>query len=341
MKALTRLTCLVFAVALLLPAGWALGQSRMAQIDDAKQLVEQNPTRNNYLRLATLQYLDGVDALKAGNAEQAAEQMQSAVWTLEDGQVPGSNPVFEEARYGLAYAQWVAGNTYEALLPLDQALEASPSLDKAKYLKAVLLASLTQPKNWQQARELFLELGQGTGRFAEPGKRAATRTYLDYSTVTHAGGDNAGALEMLSTMIDAIGYGNGETIRENLMAHFAHGVYLADVGDVDSALTHYGVVVDESPGFQLSTGVDVKQVLAAAYYRAGVNALAYGGDKDSAQKALEDFQQAQGYGNDTVQVRHGMALAYSILERQQELNDELLAIQNMDQDYYNQITAAP
>ena len=105
MKTCKLWASLLLAVALLLPAGFAVSQGRMADIEAAKKQLEAKPNFDNRLRLATLQYHQGIDYLKANDLQNATDSMQASVETLEAGQgmIPETHPAFEEARYGLGY----------------------------------------------------------------------------------------------------------------------------------------------------------------------------------------------------------------------------------------------
>ncbi len=332
---------LLLVGALLLPAGMALGQSRMAQIEDAKRLLEDNPTFNNRLRLGTLQYLEGVDYLGAGDLDNAIDLMQAGVWTLEDGAglIPETHPVFEEARYGLGYALLQNDNPYEALLVLDQLVNASPTFDKARYLLGVTLINIPGSKSMQRGVDVMRALAvDGREPYKTWAQRAATRFAYNLSTLDHARGNAEEATATLTDVIADIGADKGASEDENNMVQFAMGVYQRDQGDLFGALDNFEPLYASAPGFRTSTGTTLQEVLENTYYFAGVEQLELGGFS-AASLALNLFESTESVAQDpdALDIHHGKAVAYTRLGEEDNAVEEIRAIIRIDESYYERI----
>ena len=331
---------LLVAVALLLPAGFAFSQSRMADIDDAKSLVESNPTFNNRLRLGTLQYLQGVDYLKAGDLSNAIDSMQAGVWTFEDGkgQIPETHPAFEVARYGLAYALLKNGSTYESRTVLEQLVNASPDFGKARYLLGVALMSTPGEQSQQQGIAVLSKLAQdGRAPYKDMGAHAATRYAYDLSTLVYAQGNAEGALQTLNSATDEVGFDAGANDAENNSVHFGAGIYRRDTGDTFGALDHLEAVHNADANYQLANGVAASGVLANMYYAAALAQLQDGGDSAN-QTAVGLLENAASTGDpDALDVQHGLAVAYTRLGENDKALDALKKIVAKDPSYYNKV----
>jgi len=326
--------------ALLLPAGIAFSQGRMADIQDAKKLMDTNPTTNNRLRLATLQYLQGVDYLKSNDMNNALDSLQASVWTLEDGkgQIPETNPVFEEARYGLGYALLQNNNPYEALLVLDQLVKADPAFGKAKYLLGATLINIPGAKSTKRAVDVMTELAQsGQAPYADYGAHAATRFAYDISTLEAAKGDPAAATQTLEAVTSAIGSDKGADAQENHMVMFAEGIYRRDAGDAMGAVDKLEALYNEDSSFQLANGVALSGVLSNAYYAGALDQLQLGGD-GAQMLAVQMFDNAAKVGDPgALDVHHGKAIAYTKLGEMDKAAEELQAIVSKDPSYYDKI----
>ena len=340
MKTRTLVTSLLLVAALLLPAGFAFSQNRMADIKDAQDLLKSNPTFNNRLRLATLEYLQGSDALKSNDAAGAVSAMQTAVATLDagKGQVPENHPVYEVSRYGLAYALVQSNKPYDALLVLDQLANASPDFGRARYLLGATLMQIPGEKSQERAVAVMTQLAQdGRAPFKEWAAHAATRFAYDLSTLAHARGDAAGAARMLGAVTGAIGSDKGADATENVKVQFAQGVYLRDSGDVNGALDNLEATAKSDPGFRLANGVALSGVLSNAYYGAGLNQLSLGGET-APQLAVQMFDGALKSGDaGALDAHHGKAVAYTKLKQFDKASDELKTIVTKDPSYYEKI----
>lgn len=342
MKICNLLTCVLLAVAMLLPAGAAFSQGRMADIEDAKRLLDENPTFNNRLRLGTLQYLQGVDYLQSGDMNSAIDNMQAGVWTLEDGQgmIPETHPVFEEARYGLGYALLRNNNPYEALLVLDQLVNASPNFGKARYLLGVTLVNIPGQKSLARAVEVMKQLAQdGNDPYKGMGARAATRFAYNLSTLDHAAGDPAAASATLATVTDTLGTDQGANSDENDKLVYAAGVYALDNGDLWGALDQFEALHASNSGFRLNNGVALSGVLSNTYYAAGLDQLQLGGES-SDRIAIDMFQGALDTGDSSAQdANHGLAVAHTKLGETEQAVAALKRIIERDPSYYDRIKA--
>ena len=340
MKTCKRWVTLLLAVALLLPAGFAFSQGRMADIEEAKKDLDANASFNNRLRLATLQYLEGTDYLKAGDLNNAIDSMQAGVWTLEDGkgQIPETHPVFEEARYGLGYALLKNNNPYEALLVLDQLVSASPEFGKARYLLGVTLMNIPGEKSMQRGLDVLVTLSkEGRDPYKGWAAHAATRYAYDVSTLYHARGDSSGASTVLASVTDAIGTDMGASSQESAMVQFAAGVYLRDGGDPLAAVDAFEAMYKSNPDFRLANGVALSGVLSNAYYAAGLAQLQSGGDSGNTV-AAEMFEKALSVGDSTAtDANHGKAVAYTRLGENDKAVEALKAIVSKDPGYYDKI----
>lgn len=342
MKTCKLWVSLLLAVALLLPAGFALAQDRIAQIEDAKQLLDSNPTFNNRLRLATLQYLHGVDLLQGGDLEGAIDNMQAGVWTLEDGQgmIPETHPVFEEARYGLGYALLENDNPYEALLVLDQLVEASPGFGKARYLLGVTLVNIPGQESMERAVNVMQQLAQdGQPPYDEMAAHAATRFAYNISTLQHAQGNAADAAATLQGATGSVGMGMGASSDENDDVQFASGVYLKDSGDLFGAMDAFESLHGSNPNYRLNNGVALSGVLSNTYYGAALDQLQLGGEA-SDQLAVNLFQNSADVGDSSaLDVQHGLAVAYTKLGDTENAIGALERIVEQDPRYYDRIKA--
>lgn len=130
----------LFTLALSLPTGFALGQG-MAEIDAARKTLADNPDFQNRMRLAALQYKEGYRLLNENKTTEAVTMMQAAVWTYEDASddISQDSGIFENARYGLAYAMKESGNPVEAMIVLKKIIAANPIMDQARFLLAKIL----------------------------------------------------------------------------------------------------------------------------------------------------------------------------------------------------------
>ena len=333
--------CLIFALAIaLLPASLAFGQSRTADIEDAKQLTEENPTFNNRLRLSTLQYLEGVDYMRAGDMENAIDMMQAGVWSLEDGAglIAETHPVFEEARYGLSYALLQNENPYEALLVLEQLIDSSPTFAKARFLLGATLMNIPGEKSQQRGMEVFRQLAlEGRSPYKEMGERAAIRFAYNLSTVPHATGNPEAATTLLTSITGAIGDDKGATGDEDNKIKYARGAYLRDSGDAMGAISEFEPLYESASDFQLDNGVALSGVLSNTYYQAGLSQLELGG-ASAAQLAAELFDSAAQVGDaSALDVRHGKAIAYTVAGESDKAMSEIKAIAEQDPSYYNRI----
>jgi tetratricopeptide (TPR) repeat protein len=339
MKSLKHLLFGTLAFALILPAGLALGQNRQADIDQAKQTLESSPSPSNRERLATLQYLQGVDYLNAGNMEMATTALQEAVETLDkgEGQIPEHSPVYEEARYGLAFALWKADKPYDALLYLEQLANSSPKLGKARYLLGSALISISGKKSYERGVEVFIQLAQdGTGEAKEMAARAATRTAYNESTLMDAQGQSGEGLNKLNSLKSSVGMAMGANDAENQAVQYAMAYYEQTTGDVTGALAGYEDLYKGNPGFALGNGTGLKDVLANAYYQNGVELLR--GGAGSAQQALDMFNQSATVGGaEPADVHHGKAIAFALMNDEANLAQEMAAIHTMDPGYYDKI----
>jgi tetratricopeptide (TPR) repeat protein len=340
MKTCKRWVILLLAAAMLLPAGFAFSQGRMADIEDAKKDLDANANFNNRLRLATLQYMEGADYLKAGNLNSAIDSMQAGVWTLEDGkgQVPETHPVFEESRYGLGYALLQNNNPYEALLVLDQLVSASPEFGKARYLLGVTLMNIPGEKSMQRGVDVLVKLAQeGRDPYKNWAAHAATRYAYDVATLYHARGDGAGAAKVLDTVTATIGNEMGASSEESALVQFAGGVFLRDAGDPIGALDKFEAMYKANPGFRLANGVALSGVLSNSYYAAGLQQLQAGGDSANSL-AAEMFENALEVGDSTAtDANHGRAVAYTRLGDNDKAVEALKAIVSKDPGYYAKI----
>lgn len=340
MKLQVRWLALSLAALLLLPAATLMAQSRGPDIEDTKRLLQENPTLNNRVRLGTLYYLEGVDYLLAGNSEAAVENLQSAVWTLEDGagQVPDTNAVFEEARYGLGYAQLQAGNPYEALGALDPAVKANPEFHKARYLLGVTLLGIPTRASQTRGLEVLKLLAQESdGDIKAQAERSALRFAYNTSTAMHAQGNAAGAAALLQGVTDALGSDLASNMGENEKVQFAAGVYLADSGDAFGAIDAYEKLYNTNSGFSLSNGVTVASVLSNTYYQAGLDQLDLGAGTASLV-AVDLFDSAATVGDPkAVDVHHGKAVAYSRAEDAENMVAEIKMIAELDPGYFAKI----
>jgi tetratricopeptide (TPR) repeat protein len=340
MKICTLMTTLLVAAALLLPAGFAFSQDRMADMKEAMNLVKTHPTFNNRLRLATLEYLQGTDALKANDMAMAVTAMQHSVATLDagKGQIPESHPVYEVARYGLAYALVQNGKPYDALLVLDQLEKASPDFGKARYLLGATLLQISGEKSQQRAVEVLTKLAQdGQSPYKEWAAHAATRIAFDLSTLVHARGDAAGASKVLSQVTGAIGDSMASDSDEAVKVMFAEGVYLRDAGDVNGALDHLEAAYKVNSNFRLANGVALSGVTSNAYYSAGLQQLSLGGDT-APKLAADMFDGALRTGDSgALDAHHGKAVAYTKAKDFDKASDELKVIVSKDPAYYEKI----
>ena len=331
---------LPLALALLLPAGFVMGQGRSADIEEAKKLLEQNPVTENRLRLGTLQYLEGSDILQAGDVAMAVEAMRSAVVTFEDGR---GNPAetraeFQEARYGLAYALLQDDNPHEAILVLNQLVQANPNYGKGAYLLGVTKLQQPGQDNLEGGLDVLGQLARSGGApYNGRAGRTATRYVYNVSTLPHANGKPDMAASIISTLEGAIGAGMGSGGDENDMIAFATGVYRFDNADTIGAIESFEALHGKNSGFSLRSGVSVRDALANSFYRAGREQLQTGG-KSGGELALEMFDKAGELGDsNSIDILHGRAAAYAISGNAEAAREETEKIKGMNPEYYEKI----
>jgi predicted Zn-dependent protease len=340
MKTCKLWATLLLALALALPATFAFAQNRMGEITDAKKMLDSNPNANNRLRLATLQYQQGVDYLKSGDVNNAVDSMQASVYTLEDGkgQVPESNSQFMESRYGLAYALFHQNKPVDAQVVLEKLVASAPDYDKANYLRGAVLMASPGPSGPGRAVDAMVKLAQnGKAPFNDYGAHAATRYGYDLSTLSYARGDAAAAGKTLGDAVNGAGAGKGADAAENQKVEFAQGIYMRDAGDATGAVDKLEALYKENSGFQLNNGVALSGVLANAYYAAGLAQLQVQCDA-AQQTALQMFDKAEQLGDPAaLDVHHGKAIAYTKLNQLDKASDELKMIVAKDPSYYDKI----
>lgn len=340
MKALKISLGLLLATALLLPAGWATAQDRTEQIEEQRMLLEEVPSRQNRERLAQLLYLQGVDQVYMGNYADAISNLQQAVWTLEDGEgiTPENAPIFQEARYALGYAYYQDSQIYEAMLVLDQAVNASPDFDRARFLLATTLIEAPGDRSDERALNVLRALrGDGDEDHAAMATRTAARLMHNRSTALGALGENGEAVKMLRSLKADFGQEPGASVQENTQIEYAHGIFYRDSGDLLSALQHLEAAHSMTPDYMLHNGTALEDVLARVSFNAGVELIDEGSAMD-AMVALDVFNQAGKLDDeDRPDVHHGLAVAYYLMEEDDQSFAELQRVGELDQQYLQRI----
>lgn len=345
MKTMKYCTALLLAVALsalfvMSYAGMTFAQSRMADIEDAKRLLEENPTVNNRLRLGTLQYLEGVDYLQAGDMQNAIDWLQAGVWTLEDSQgtISDTSTEMEEARYGLSYALVLNKQPVDGVLVMEKLVSSSPNYGKARYLLGVTLMNIPGKENSERGLEVMVQLASdGNPPYMEMAEQAATRIGYNYSVVDHAQGNVQGALSTLSSTLDSVGRNKGADQAENELVGFAMGVYQADSGDLFGALSEFEAVYEVNDTFQLESGAALSGLLSNTQYQAGLEQLSLGGET-AALGAVDLFDSALRTGDSqATDALHGKAVAYTVAGDTAAAVETLKELVKIDASYYAKI----
>ena len=342
MKSHTLWITLLLAAVLSFPAGMAFGQWRDKEIEAANVALAKNETKSNLITLATLQFQEGVDYLKANDYAKAIDNIQAAVWNLEDTKwgVSDSDSTFVDARYGLAYALALNNNGYEALLVLDKVVESNPGFGKGRYLLGITLLNLPGQDNVDRGMDVLRQLAvDGNSPYNEWAERAATRAAYNHSTLTHSQGNADGAMGVLGKVTDEIGSDKGASGDENSKVQYAQAIYALDSGDTQGGVEKLESLHSNDSGFQLENSVTLSGILSNAYYQAGVAQLEAGGDS-GANAALEMFTKSGDLGGSSENdLRHGIAIAHTLLGDLDSADSVLRELANSDPDYYNRIKA--
>jgi tetratricopeptide (TPR) repeat protein len=160
----------------------------------------------------------------------------------------------------------------------------------------------------------------------------------NHSTIHAALGDDKAALDLLSETRIAFGPDSGATDAENDAMQYAMGLYEMTAGDPTIAVAELEFLADVRPAYALNNGVKATDVLAGAHYRAGVELLTEK-NKKNAEKALAHFNAAEKLdGKDTVDVHHGKAIAYGIMEDTANMQKELQIIGRLNPARLPQLT---
>lgn len=340
MKSHTFWITLLLAAVLSFPAGMAFGQWRDKEIESANVALAKNETKANILVLASLQFQEGVDYLKANDYEKAIDNIQAAVWNLEDTKwgISDTDSLFVDARYGLSFALVQNNNGYEALLVLDKLLESNPGFGKGRYLLGLTLLNLPGQDNVDRGMDVLRQLAvDGNTPYNQWGEKAATRAAYNHSTLTHSQGNADGAMGVLGNVTNEIGSNKGASGDENSKVQYAQGIYALDSGDTEGGVEKLEALHADDSGFQLENSVTLTGILSNAYYQAGVGQLEAGGDS-GAQAALDSFTKSGDLGGSSENdLRHGIAIAHTLLGDLDSADSVLRELANSDPDYYNRI----
>ena len=333
----------LLAAALLFTAVSASAQSFYGdEIRETETVLRANPTSlNNHLRLATLHYLAGVAWAESGYVDRALFSANNAVLILSNAKIPVSNPVYQEALYASAYYKWESGQPYDALLNLDQILNASPGNFKAQYLRGAVLVDAPAKGSWKRSVEAFADAGNAGDESQQAmAGRSASRVAYNASTVDHALGMPESALDTLSAPAYIFGLGSAASDLENQAGVYAEGTYTYDATGPLGGMTVYEDIYAENPHFTLNNGVTLKEILSDAYYAAALELLAQQ-SPNTASWALTLLDKSGALGNDAdANLHHARAVAYKILGNQEKVVESMEIIKVLDAERYEAINTA-
>lgn len=167
--------------------------------------------------------------------------------------------------------------------------------------------------------------------------RALTRYTFDRATGMAATGDAFGAAAAQQSLRDRFGAASGATAAENQALLFGMGTARIVAGDAPAGLADYENLKSQNAGFRLKNGVTVRQSLADAYYRAGLEQLRQGGEA-ALMRAISYFDRAEANGTGKeVDTHHGKAVAYKLLKQPDPMALELGAVLKLDPEYFKKI----
>lgn len=327
-------------LALMFSTSGALAQRGMSgRIAEARMKLEQNPNSATHRQALMRLYVDeGTQLAQAGNYAGSLEAFQNATAVADEAgsMLPESDPVVSAARYGEAYALLQTGELGLGIAALEAIVANNPANQDARLLLGV---TLCRNGNVSKGLEvLAVAHDEAEGDDAIRAAQAGVRFGYNHSTIDAALGDEMAALKLLADTRMAFGPDSGATEAENDAMQYAMGLYEMAAGDLKIAVAELEFLIDVRPDYTLNNGVQAKDVLAGAHYRAGV-ALLTEKNKKNAETALEHFNAAERLdGKDTVDVHHGKALAYGILEDTANVQKELQIIGRLNPARLPQLT---
>ncbi len=319
-------------LALMLSTTGALAQRGMSgKIEAARMKLEQNPNNASQRQALMRLYVDeGTQLAQAGNYAGSLDSFGNATAVADDAnpRLPENDPVVSAARYGEAYGMLQTGKLGLGIAALEAIVANNPGNQDARLL---LGATLCRNGNVSKGLEVLkVAHDEAEGDDAIRAAQAGVRFGYNHSTIHAALGDDKAALDMLAETRVAFGPDSGATEAENDGMQYAMGLYEMAAGDLTVAVAELEFLVDVRPNYTLNNGVSAKGVLAGAQYRAGVELLTEK-NKKNAEKALAHLNAAEKLdGKDSVDVHHGKALAYGIMEDTANVQKELQIIGRLD-----------
>ena len=291
--------------------------------------------------LAASQFNEGYELLGELDAAGAAKMMQAAVWTLEDAN-GGSKEIaaeLETARYGLAHSLKESGNSGEAVLVLEKMVQINPENGQAQYLLGVILINSSSDKDINKGLKVLSKLSkEGKPPFNERASQAVTRILYNRSSVLYSSGEKDRAADLLAKIGASVGDGKGSSEEENNGVRFATSMHMIDSGDSYGALEQLEAIKESNPKFTSPGGKKIDEMLSRTYYRAGSDQLEAGGETGG-ELALEMFTKAgETGGANTAEIRHGKAIAYSLMGDEEGLKKETEALKTEHEAYFEKFS---
>lgn len=316
-------------------------QERMAQIEDTKLLLAQNPDNvDQRVSLAELQYLEGIEYFNAGDEEQADALFRESLATLEESsEIPEDHQAYRSARYALAYLMWRQGRHVEAVRELDRMLNYAPEHLPGRYLLGVSLNDSRDPELLERSFEVFLNLATDPQVERFPVARdAAVRYVYNWSTLYYANDNAEKAFGLAFRLQDRVLPDLDRESEAYQKSLFAVGVYRGSIDDATDAAADLEALYYINPSFSLANGIQIREVLSNAYYRAGLEQLAQD-DEEGGRQALIFFRKVQELeGESRPDVIHGIALGEKVSGNETGYNDAMASLLEVDADYYERIT---
>ena len=142
-------------------------------------------------------------------------------------------------------------------------------------------------------------------------------------------------------LLTEFGESPGKDEQENQHLAFAVGVYETDLDSHMAGLVEHEILYDSAPEYALNNGTTLKQLLSNAYYQAGLDNVTRNDNPQAMDLSIEMFELARQTGDgNQVDVHHGKAIAYFVMNDEAKFEQEMDAIWPLDQEYYKTIVVS-
>lgn len=327
-------------VALCLLATPATAQYQSTELDlDALQertrkALDESPTDSQLrLRLVKIHFVEGAGQLDAGRHRAAVDSFRQGLRVVQEGygEISDSAEVVKLSNYALAHALRNRGMLQDTIEVLEGLTASNPDFFHGRYMLGVLLMSRQDSSDFSRGMEVMEQLYRdSSGSDQRMVATATTHLAYEYAIDQRTGS----ALETLRQVRDIYGESPSSNPQDNLRLRYAMGRFMEELGDLQGAVVEYQAVYNQDSSFRPDS-TSIGEILANAYYQAGLNALQDGNGSD----ALDAFQQAERVeGEESMDVLHGQALAYRLMGRSDMVDQVMSRIEQLNPSYYRSIT---